>query len=95
MRAVVRLALTAHHPWLRALATPDDDADRTARFMERDGDVDGIPARVVELTGAAGDVVITHPWTLHHAAVNAGDYPRLMRGQSVYRSADLVTDRRS
>ena len=82
----------AHHPWLRAVATADDDADRTARFMDQDGDVDGIAARVVELTGTAGDIVITHRWTFHYAALNAGHYPRLVRGQSIYRTAHRVTD---
>jgi len=28
--------------------------------------------------------VITHPWTVHHVAFNAGLYPRLMRAQSIY-----------
>lgn len=60
--------------------------------MDRDGDVDGVAARVVELTGTAGDIVIIHPWTFHHAAFNAGHYPRLMRGQSIYRTARRVTD---
>lgn len=79
-----RLRFMDHQPWLRALATPEYDVERTARFMDRDGDVDGIAVRVVELTGAAGDVVITHPWTVHHVAFNAGLYPRLMRAQSIY-----------
>jgi hypothetical protein len=79
-----RLRFMAHHPWLRALANPEYDADRTARFMDEDGDIDGIAVRVVELTGAAGDVVIAHPWTVHHVAINAGSYPRLMRAQSIY-----------
>jgi Phytanoyl-CoA dioxygenase (PhyH) len=80
-----RLRFMDHHPWLRALATPEYDRERTTRFVDQDGDVNGIAARVVELTGAAGDVVITHPWTVHHVAVNAGRYPRLMRAQSIYR----------
>jgi hypothetical protein len=80
-----RLLFMDHHPWLRVLASPEYDCERTARFMDQDGDVDGIAARVIELTGAAGDVVITHPWTVHHVAFNAGRYPRLMRSQSIYR----------
>jgi hypothetical protein len=74
----------AHHPWLQTLTTPEYDADRTARFMDEDSDIDGIAVRVVELTGAAGDVVIAHPWTVHHVAFNTGSYPRLMRAQSIY-----------
>jgi ectoine hydroxylase-related dioxygenase (phytanoyl-CoA dioxygenase family) len=79
-----RLAFMRHHPWLRALATPDSTAERNARFMDQEADVDGIGARVVELTGRAGDVVITHPWTVHHVAPNTNDVPRFMRGQSIY-----------
>jgi hypothetical protein len=82
-----RLDFMRHHPWLRALASPDYDQERTARFMDEDGDVDGIATRVVELTGRAGDLVITHPWTVHHVAYNTNDYPRLMRGQSIQRLA--------
>lgn len=33
-----------------------------ARFMGRDFDIDGVPARVIELTGKAGDIVVCHPW---------------------------------
>ena len=40
--------------------------------------------RVVEVTGAAGDVVITHGWVYHSIAANAGSAPRLMRGTNVY-----------
>jgi hypothetical protein len=72
------------HPWLRELATDDGDPQRNARFMA-ETDVDGIPARVVELTGRAGDVFITHGWVFHSIAVNATDHPRLMRSVAVRR----------
>ena len=65
-------------PWLKALATDDDDPDRNERFMT-ETDVDGVPVRVVELTGAAGTVYITHPWVLHSLAPNTRKTPRLMR----------------
>ena len=81
-----RLQFVKQDPWFRALAQTDDsDPDRNARFMASDHDDDGIPVRVVELTGAPGDVVITHPWTLHHAAPNRASYPRLMRSKALYR----------
>ena len=51
--------------------------------MGSDHDADGIPVRVVELTGRPGDVVLTHPWTLHHAAPNTASYPRMMRGKTL------------
>ena len=80
-----------HDPWFRALARTDDpDPDRNARFMESDHDADGIPVRVVELTGRPGDVVLTHPWTLHHSAPNVASYPRMMRGKSLHRGDDRL-----
>lgn len=68
------------HPWLKGLSTEGDvehPGDRM-RFLE-EHDVDGLPARVVELTGEPGDVFITHPWVFHSIAVNAGDRPRMIR----------------
>jgi hypothetical protein len=68
------------HPWLAALggkaASP---RDRIATFMGAETDVDGIPARVVELTGEPGDMVFCHPAIVHSAAPNRGDQPRFMR----------------
>jgi hypothetical protein len=83
-----RLRFMQHDPWLRALARPDDDdPGRNARFMDADHDLDGIPVRVVELTGCPGDVVLAHPWMLHHAAPNTASYPRMMRGKAYHRVA--------
>ena len=50
---------------------------RVKRFMSRE-DVDGIPLRVVECTGAAGDVILVHPLSLHVAAPNNGSAPRFL-----------------
>jgi ectoine hydroxylase-related dioxygenase (phytanoyl-CoA dioxygenase family) len=71
-------------PWLRALATPDAVPDRVGRFMQEGGLVDGVPVRVVELTGAPGDVVLTHPWLFHAAATNCSRAPRMLVGHSVH-----------
>lgn len=81
-----RQQLMQHDPWLRALARADDpDPDRNERFMAADHDADGVPVRVVELTGHPGEVVIAHPWILHHAASNVTSYPRMMRGRNLQR----------
>jgi hypothetical protein len=81
-----RLRFMRHDPWFRDLARENDpDPDRNARFMDVEHDADGIPVRVVELTGEPGDVVLAHPWMLHHAAPNAASYPRMMRGKSLHR----------
>jgi hypothetical protein len=51
--------------------------------MNRVEEVDGIPLQVVENTGAAGDVILLHPLTLHVAAPNNGDAPRFLLSGAV------------
>ena len=41
--------------------------------------VEGVPLRVVELTGEPGDMVFCHPVMLHCGAPNHGTRPRFMR----------------
>ena len=91
-----RLRFMQHDPWLRELARADDpNPRRNAYFMDDDHDLDGIPVRVVELTGRPGDVVLAHPWLLHHAAPNTASYPRLMRGKNLHcRAANWETTKR-
>ena len=68
------------HPWLEALtgkrASP---ADRVSAFMESEALVEGVPLRVVELTGEPGDMVFCHPLIVHCAAPSRGTAPRFMR----------------
>jgi hypothetical protein len=79
-----KLGFLRSHPWLAALSTDDGDPDRNHQFMDAEVDVDGLPARVVELTGHPGDIYITHPWVFHTGAVNARRQPRIMRSVAVY-----------
>lgn len=51
--------------------------------MNRVEKVDGIALRVVENTGAAGDVILLHPLTLHVAAPNNGVAPRFLLSGAV------------
>lgn len=82
-------------PWLRDLTlaalptAPSDreDGERRRRFMEEITDVDGIPARVVEACGRAGDVFVCHPWTIHCKPPNASDRPRFLRAPTLVRTA--------
>ena len=85
----VRDGFLRSHPWLRALSTADDDHDRSDRFMGAEVDVDGLPARVVECTGKAGDVYFTHPWVMHAIAPNANRMPRLMKTGALYRAGSV------
>jgi hypothetical protein len=67
-------------PWLRALTGhAPSPADRIAAFMDRETIIDGVPLRVVELTGEPGDMVFCHPVMVHCVAPNRGTRPRFMR----------------
>ena len=71
------------HPYMRDLHTAGDPAGRIARFMERTEEVDGVPLRVVENCGAAGDVMLLHPLLMHVAARNSGTAPRFLLSGSI------------
>jgi hypothetical protein len=81
----VRDGFLRSHPWLRRLTVPDDDPDRNRTLMDVETDIDGLPARVVELTGQPGDVYLTHLWVMHAAAPNAATTPRMMRSRPFFR----------
>jgi hypothetical protein len=68
------------HPWLMALTgLAPSPADRIAAFMDGETIVEGVPLRVVELTGEPGDMVFCHPLMVHCVAPNRGTRPRFMR----------------
>ena len=81
--ADVRRRLIAQSPWFRALTSPD--GDRIKPFMEDGDEIDGVRVRVIEATGAAGDVCLMHPWTMHNTAKNCSDRPRMMMTQTYAR----------
>ena len=76
--AARRKLIMRSHPFFVDLATPGAPEDRVARFMERGETVEGVPLRVVELSGQAGDVFLVHPRTLHCRPTNTGTEPRFM-----------------
>lgn len=77
----IRDQVLESHPWFLDLTRED----RTNELMT-EADLEGIPVRVVELTGQAGDVYLTHPWILHSIAPNARDTPRMMRSRMIWRT---------
>jgi hypothetical protein len=80
--SIARLRERFHrcHPWLMALTgQAPSPADRVAAFMAEETVVDGVPLRVVELTGEPGDMVFCHPVMVHCVAQNRGTRPRFMR----------------
>jgi hypothetical protein len=74
----LRRELGSAHPWLRDLWSNDDTGDRIRRYMVDGTELDGVPLRVVELTGRSGDVYFMHCDTFHSAAPNCLDQPRMM-----------------
>jgi ectoine hydroxylase-related dioxygenase (phytanoyl-CoA dioxygenase family) len=69
--------------WLRQLVNEDDrDPDRSQRCLTG-AVVEGVPLRVMELTGAPGDVVITHDYTLHASSPNTSSNVRLMLSTAI------------
>ena len=78
--AVLRERFRRSHPWLMALTgQAPSPADRIAAFMDAETIVEGMPLRVVELTGEPGDMVFCHPVMVHCIAPNRGSRPRFMR----------------
>jgi hypothetical protein len=78
--ATLRDRFHRSHPWIMGLTgQAPSPADRIAAFMDRETTVEGVPLRVVELTGEPGDVVFCHPVMVHCVAPNRGTRPRFMR----------------
>jgi hypothetical protein len=76
----IRDQVLRSHPWFRSLTSETD------RPIPLTADIDGLPVRVVELTGSAGDVYLTHPWVFHSIAPNATDSPRMMRSRMIWQT---------
>jgi ectoine hydroxylase-related dioxygenase (phytanoyl-CoA dioxygenase family) len=79
--ADVRRMLRAESDWFDVLWTPDA-ADRE-EGLPAGAIVRGVPVRLEGICGQAGDVVVMHPNTLHAAAPNAADQPRMMLTQTL------------
>jgi hypothetical protein len=77
--AVSRKAFFRSHEWLHALVSDDERPEARMDRFSTEADLDGLPVRVVELTGGAGDIVLAHPLTAHCVAPNCSDRPRVMR----------------
>jgi hypothetical protein len=78
--ATLRDRFHRSHPWIMGLTgQAPSPTDRIAAFMDRETTVEGVPLRVVELTGEPGDMVFCHPVMVHCVAPNRGTRPRFMR----------------
>lgn len=85
---LVREHFSARDPWLKALWTPDPsdpDADDRSRRVRAGAVVDGVSLRLVEATGAAGDVYLMHSDCFHAVAPNTRALARIMATSVVTR----------
>jgi phytanoyl-CoA dioxygenase PhyH len=85
--ARARRALLRSDPFFVALRTPGDPAERIERFMHDETDVDGVPVRVVDVHGLAGDTWLVHQSTMHARPTNTGTAPRFMLAKDVFVTA--------
>jgi hypothetical protein len=78
-----REALIACHPWFAELER-GGVSDRVRHFLHDAAQVLGVPVRVVELVGRAGDVVLMRAELLHAMAPHARSEPRMVLAPFVY-----------
>ena len=84
--AEARKRLIRAYPWVKALCSRDETADRVRRFMREGTSIDGVEVRVVEMIGEAGDVVLVHPMMLHAPAMNCSSVPRMVLSATAFRA---------
>lgn len=84
--AEVRTALIRACPWMNALCSRSDTADRIGRFMDSSTTVQGAELRVIEMTGEPGDIFLVHPLLLHAPSINCSNVPRMVLSGFIYRN---------
>lgn len=84
-------ATLREHEFFAALNRPEPDV---VTFMEAGAIVDGVSIRVAEVTGAAGDLVVMHPWLMHNLSMNCRDRPRVAMSHSLYSTEVSFHERR-
>jgi hypothetical protein len=82
--ADVRKALIQRYRWMKELCSSEASVDRVQRFMNSTTTLEDVDVRVVEITGEPGDVILTHPLTLHAASPNCVRIPRIALSTTVY-----------
>jgi ectoine hydroxylase-related dioxygenase (phytanoyl-CoA dioxygenase family) len=62
---------------------------REARFMHEGSELRGVPVRVAEMTGEAGDILLWHPNLLHALSpANCRNAPRLVLSVTIDANRD-------
>ena len=89
--AEAREGLICNHPWVKGLCSFDQKVDRVQQFMKDGAEIGDVNVRVIEMTGEAGDVFMTHPLMLHAGSTNCAQRPRLVLSSTVYRGGVAVS----
>jgi ectoine hydroxylase-related dioxygenase (phytanoyl-CoA dioxygenase family) len=76
----LRRSLGKRHPWLADLwgPAPQTQPNRRKRYLMDGVVIDGIPMRVVEVTGEPGDAYLMRTDTFHARSPNTFNEPRIM-----------------
>jgi hypothetical protein len=88
--AEAREGLIRNHPWVKGLCSFDQKVDRVQQFVKEGAVINDVNVRVIEMTGDAGDVFMTHPLMLHAGSRNCAQSPRLVLSSTVYRAGVAV-----
>lgn len=78
--------LLRRDPWTDRLQGAGDEPARSEALLDGEHEVDGIPVRLVELTGEPGDVWFTHLHLFHCPSTCSADRPRIVTATLVSRS---------
>jgi ectoine hydroxylase-related dioxygenase (phytanoyl-CoA dioxygenase family) len=81
-----RKRLIRAYPWIGALCSREEKADRIHRFMDQVTSIDRVEVRVVEMTGEPGDVILVHPMILHAPVKNCSSEARFALSSTVFRT---------
>jgi hypothetical protein len=77
------------HPWLARLLDGASLPGHGRPLVGATSEIEGQPVAVLELTGAPGDVVVTHQHLFHARSPNTAATPRLMLAKEVHRDATV------
>jgi hypothetical protein len=79
-------------PWLRAIRDGGSEDAPRRELVGAVREVDGVPLQVLELSGRAGDILMTHIHVLHCGSPNARSVPRQMVAKTVHAAAGALQE---
>ena len=85
--------LRGESSWIAHLCSKGEaEPGRVTRFMHEGSELRGVPLRVAEMTGEAGDILLWHPNLLHALSpANCRNAPRLVLSVTIEANGDGQT----